>query len=95
MIEIVSSEFWLQALTPNVPRSRIKVVGSRNEMNTSKRRLPKRLIAAPPPSHPGLRSIVLNVECAADEEVEWLWTETREGRFVSGYQLVPRLELPM
>ena len=46
------------------------------------------------PSHPGLHSAVLNVECADDEDVEWLWTETPDGRFVSGYQLVPRLKLP-
>jgi hypothetical protein len=49
---------------------------------------------APPPSHPSLRSAVLNVECSEDQYVEWLWTETPDGRFVSGYQLVPRLKLP-
>jgi hypothetical protein len=63
-------------------------------MNASKRRLPKRLVTAPPPSHPGLHSTVLNVECTDNQDVQWLWTETPEDRFVSGYQLVPRLKLP-
>lgn len=50
-----------------------------------------RVVPAPPPSSPRLHSTVLSVECAEDEEVEWHWTETVEGRFVSGYRLVPRL----
>jgi hypothetical protein len=33
---------------------------------------------------------VINVHCAADEDVEWVWTESAEGRYVSGYTLVPR-----
>ncbi len=53
-----------------------------------------RIVLAPPPSHPRLHSLVLSVECAEDEEVQWQWTETSEGRFVSGYQLVPRLPHP-
>jgi hypothetical protein len=51
----------------------------------------RRLVVAPLPSNPRLRSSVLSVECAEDEEVEWQWTETAEGRFVSGYRLVQRL----
>ena len=54
---------------------------------SSKRR---RIVRAPPPSDPRLRSVVLDVECAEDEDIEWHWTEAREGRFVSGYSLVPR-----
>jgi hypothetical protein len=50
----------------------------------------RRIIAAPEPSHPDLRSTVTNVHCAEDEDVEWQWTETVDGRFVSGYRLVPR-----
>jgi len=50
----------------------------------------RRLVPAPPPSNPRLYSTVLSVECAEDEEIEWQWTETAEGRFVSGYRLVPR-----
>jgi len=50
----------------------------------------KRIVPAPAPSSPRLRSGVLNVECAEDEDVEWQWTETLEGRFVSGYRIVPR-----
>lgn len=51
----------------------------------------RRIVPAPPPSNPRLRAPVLSVECAEDEEVEWQWTDTAEGRFVSGYRLVPRL----
>ena len=54
----------------------------------------RRVVPAPPPSNPRLHSTVLSVECAEDEEVEWQWTETTEGRFVSGYRLVPRLSTP-
>ena len=50
----------------------------------------RRIVPAPAPSHPDLRSTVLNVHCAEDEDVEWTWTETSEGRYVSGYNLVAR-----
>ena len=53
-----------------------------------------RVVRAPPPSNPRLHSTVLSVVCAEDEQVEWQWTETTEGRFVSGYRLVPRLSNP-
>jgi len=52
---------------------------------------PRRVVVAPPPSHPGLSATVLDVECAEDEDVVWLWTETSGGRFVSGYRIVPRV----
>jgi hypothetical protein len=51
----------------------------------------RRIVPAPAPSNPRLNAPVLSVECAADQDVHWQWTETAEGRFVSGYQLVPRL----
>ena len=51
---------------------------------------PRRIVPAPPPTHPGLRALVLDVECAEDEEIVWLWTETTAGSVVSGFQLVPR-----
>ena len=63
-------------------------------MKTTEKHQQRRLITAPPPSHPHLHSTLLNVECANDEDVEWLWTQTPDGRFVSGYQLAPRLKLP-
>jgi hypothetical protein len=50
----------------------------------------RRVVTAPTPSHPGLPMPVLDVECAEDEDVEWLWTATTAGRFVSGYRLVPQ-----
>jgi hypothetical protein len=53
-----------------------------------------RIVLAPPPSNPRLHSTVLNVQCAEDEEVEWHWTETTEGRFVSGYSIVPQIRNP-
>ena len=51
---------------------------------------PRRVITAPAPSNPSLRACLLDVECAENEDVVWLWTETSAGRFVSGYELVPR-----
>ena len=54
-------------------------------------RTPRRIVPAPAPSNPRLRSMVVDVECAGHEDVEWHWTETTEGRFVSGYSIVPRL----
>ena len=48
----------------------------------------KQVIPAPEPSSPRLRSTVLNVECTEDEDVEWIWTETADGRFVCGYRIV-------
>jgi hypothetical protein len=50
----------------------------------------RRVVPAPAPCNPRLRPALLDVECSADEEVEWYWTETAEGRFVSGYRIVPR-----
>jgi hypothetical protein len=51
---------------------------------------PRRIVTAPPPTHPSLRPMLLDVECAGNEEVVWLWTEMGAGCVVSGYQLVPR-----
>lgn len=48
----------------------------------------KRIVPAPPPSNPDLPQGVINVECSDDEEIEWLWTETTRGRFVSGFKIV-------
>jgi hypothetical protein len=72
------------------PTSRTKHAGSETGNSTDSYKL-RRIVAAPPPSHPGLYATVLNVECAEDEDVEWLWTETSDGRFVSAYRLVPRI----
>jgi hypothetical protein len=55
-------------------------------------RTPRRIVTAPAPSNPRLYSTVLDVECGENETVEWHWTETPEGRFVSGYSIVQRLE---
>jgi hypothetical protein len=54
----------------------------------------KRVVPAPAPSSPRVHSTVLDVECAEDEDVEWHWTETVEGRFVSGYSIVRRMADP-
>ena len=61
-------------------------------MNASEPRKRRRLVVAPAPSNPRLHSTVLNVECAEDEDVQWQWTQTSEGRFVSGYAIVSRLD---
>ncbi len=50
----------------------------------------RRIVAAPPPTHPALLPSLLDVECADNEEVVWTWTETLAGSVVSGYQVVPR-----
>jgi hypothetical protein len=50
---------------------------------------PRRIVSAPPPTHPSLRAQILDVECAENEEVVWLWTLSAAGGVVSGYQLVP------
>ena len=51
---------------------------------------PRRIVTAPPPTNPSLRAMLLDVECAENEEVVWLWTDTDAGSVVSGYQVVPR-----
>jgi hypothetical protein len=51
---------------------------------------PRRIVTAPPPTHPSLRTTLLDAECADNEEVMWLWTDSGAGSMVSGYQLVPR-----
>jgi hypothetical protein len=61
-------------------------------MNQSVPRKRRRLVVAPAPSNPRLHSTVLNVECAEDEDVQWQWAQTSEGRVVSGYTIVPRLD---
>ena len=58
-------------------------------MNSAETR-PRRIVAAPSPTNPSLRAMFLNVECAEDEDVVWLWTDTVAGSVVSGYQVVPR-----
>jgi hypothetical protein len=43
-----------------------------------------------PASDPRTHSTILDVSCAWDEEVNWHWTMTAQGRFVSGYSIVRR-----
>jgi hypothetical protein len=62
-----------------------------NEKNGPKRR---RIVVSPPPSNPRLRSTVQSVQCSEDEEVEWQWTETPEGRIVTGYRIVAAAVAP-
>jgi hypothetical protein len=54
-----------------------------------------RVVTAPEPSRPELHATVLNVNCAEGEDVEWRWTETAAGRFVSGFRIVPRVIPPV
>jgi hypothetical protein len=50
---------------------------------------PVRWIAAPQSSLPGA-SAVQGVALAANEDVEWSWTHTTNGSYVSGYNIVKR-----
>lgn len=47
-------------------------------------------IVPAPASDPGMHSTILDVSCAWNEEVDWHWTVTAQGRFVSGYSIVRR-----
>lgn len=64
----------------------------RNELMSSVETRPRRIVTAPPPTHPSLRPILLDVECADDEEVVWAWSDTGTGSVVTGYQVVPRAQ---
>ena len=50
----------------------------------------RRIVIAPPPTNPSLRATLLDVECAENEDVVWVWTDTGAGSLVTGYQVVPR-----
>lgn len=62
--------------------------------NPSTKTRPDRVVPAPMASDPRLRSTILDVSCGYDEEVDWHWTVTAEGCFVSGYSVVPRSSGP-
>jgi acyl dehydratase len=48
-----------------------------------------RRVAAPAPHGPGAVNVIDSVNVGPDEDVEWIWTTTREGgEFVSGYRVV-------
>ena len=48
----------------------------------------RQVLIAPAPSSPDLPQGVINVKCGKDEQVEWIWTETLVGRFVSGFRII-------
>lgn len=50
-----------------------------------------RIVSAPQTNDPRLFSTILDVVCGLDEDVEWHWTVTDRGRFVSGYSITRRL----
>lgn len=56
--------------------------------------LNSRIVPAPMASDPRLRSTILDVVCGPNEEVEWFWTMTDRGPFVSGYSIVRRAGVP-
>jgi len=62
----------------------------RNEPMSSVETPPRRIVTAPPPTNPSLRAALLDVECAENEDVVWVWTDTGAGSLVTGYQVVPR-----
>ena len=44
-----------------------------------------------PTSSPGNQNVVISVDCAEDEEVQWTWTYLPNGqRFVSGYTKIKK-----
>lgn len=47
-----------------------------------------RLVPAPSASDLRLRSTILDVVCGLNEDIEWHWTLTDRGWFVSGYSIV-------
>jgi hypothetical protein len=47
----------------------------------------ERLELAPHPTHPDLSNYVDSVLCASNETINWIWTDTANGSFVSGYEL--------
>jgi hypothetical protein len=53
----------------------------------------KRWVAAPQSSVPGA-PVVQGVLLAPNEDVQWQWTHTANGSYVSGYTIVPRLTPP-
>jgi hypothetical protein len=50
-----------------------------------------RIVPAPPASDPRLRSMIVDVVCGLNEEVEWHWAMTDRGRLASGYSVTRRL----
>lgn len=50
-----------------------------------------RIVPAPMTCSPQLRPTILDVVCGLNEEVEWHWTMTDRGPFVSGYSIVRRI----
>ena len=50
---------------------------------------PRHRIPVPPPTGARLASTMLDVECAAHQQLVWHWTATAAGLFVSGYSIVP------
>jgi hypothetical protein len=62
----------------------------RIESMSSAETRPRRIVTAPPPTHPSLRPLLLDVECEENEAIVWIWTDMGAGSVVSGYQVVPR-----
>ncbi len=50
-----------------------------------------RIVPAPMTTDPRLRSTLLDVVCGLTEEVDWHWTMTDRGPFISGYSIVRRV----
>jgi hypothetical protein len=57
---------------------------------SARRRSALRWISAPQSSLASAPS-VQGVALSANEDVQWSWTHTKDGSYVSGYTIVPRL----
>jgi hypothetical protein len=51
---------------------------------------PKRSVEAPKPTFQGALVVFTNVLLAEDEDVQWSWTHTAKGSYVSGYQIIKK-----
>jgi hypothetical protein len=55
----------------------------------------RRRVEAPLPtglfSRQSITSASLSVLLSENEEVEWVWTHTRNGSYVSGYKICPKV----
>lgn len=51
---------------------------------------PKRSVEAPKPTFQGAPVTFSNVLLAEDEEVQWSWTHSAKGSYVSGYPIIKK-----
>ncbi|MFH1007040.1 MAG: hypothetical protein V1800_05980 [Candidatus Latescibacterota bacterium] len=50
----------------------------------------KQSVEAPKPTFQGAPAVLLSVQLAEDEGVQWIWTHTTKGSYVSGYKITKK-----